>query len=123
MDWKKLLSDLDEAGLTQAAIAAHCGVAQSTVSDLGRGATLTPRFDFGQKLIALHGESCANASQSKAPEEAREIGAEAASPTTPPAEASHGALVSEDVLRRAAMVHIRQHKRAEAAARKALDEA
>lgn len=58
-----------------------------------------------------------------APEEAREIGADVALPTSPPAEASHGTLVSEDVLRRAAVVQIRQHKRAEAASREPSDAA
>lgn len=63
MDWKTLLADLDAAGFTQAAIAARCGVAQSTVSDLARGATKSPGFDFGQRLIELR----AQAQQSQRP--------------------------------------------------------
>ncbi len=56
MDWKKLVAELDAAGYTQAAIAARCGVAQSTVSDLARGATKSPSFDFGRKLIEMGDE-------------------------------------------------------------------
>lgn len=55
MDWKTLLKELDDAGFTQTRIAAHCGVAQSTVSDLARGASKEPSFAFGAKLVELHG--------------------------------------------------------------------
>lgn len=58
MDWKKLVAELDAAGYTQAAIATHCGVAQSTVSDLARGATKSPGFEFGRKLIELRDSVC-----------------------------------------------------------------
>lgn len=61
MDWKKLVSDLTAAGVTQAQIAELCGVAQSTVSDLQRGATKSPSFELGNKLIALHAERVAPA--------------------------------------------------------------
>jgi predicted transcriptional regulator len=53
MDWKKLVVELMEAGVTQTQIAEECGVAQATVSDLSR-VTRQPSFDFGTKLIALH---------------------------------------------------------------------
>lgn len=56
MDWKKLISDLTEAGVKQEEIAAECGVSQTAVSDLNRGATKSPSFDFGSRLVALHKE-------------------------------------------------------------------
>jgi transcriptional regulator with XRE-family HTH domain len=56
MDWKKLIAELTEAGVTQEQIAQHCGVSQSSVSDLGRGATKSPRWEFASKLQALHAE-------------------------------------------------------------------
>lgn len=56
MDWKKLLSDLQAAGYTQTRIAERCEVSQSTVSDLARGATKQPSFDFGSRLLALKTE-------------------------------------------------------------------
>jgi transcriptional regulator with XRE-family HTH domain len=56
MNWKKLISELASAGVTQTQIADACGVKQSSVSDLHRGATKSPSFEFGNKLIALHKE-------------------------------------------------------------------
>jgi transcriptional regulator with XRE-family HTH domain len=57
MDWKALIDELTKAGLTQAQIADECGVkSQSTVSDLARGATKSPTYDFGKRLIELHRE-------------------------------------------------------------------
>lgn len=54
MDWKKLIADLVEAGLTQTVIAEKCGVRQSTISDLHRLPDRSPSFDLGTKLMALH---------------------------------------------------------------------
>lgn len=54
MDWKKLIAELTAAGVTQTQIAEACGVAQSSVSDLHRGATKSPSFEFGNKLASLH---------------------------------------------------------------------
>lgn len=54
MDWPSILKDLSARGLTQQQIAERCGVAQGTVSDLARGATKDPAFQFGQALLALH---------------------------------------------------------------------
>jgi len=53
MDWKKLIQELIAAGMTQVQIAAECGVSQSSVSDLFRGASKSPSYDFGKKLEAL----------------------------------------------------------------------
>jgi len=54
MNWKKLLSELNEMGMTQAVIAKECGCGQSTISELLRGITISPTFDLGNKLINLH---------------------------------------------------------------------
>lgn len=68
MDWKKLLQELAEAGRTQVQIAQHCGVAQSTISDLARGNVKSPSFELGTKLVALHAETTAPAVEpAKAP--------------------------------------------------------
>ena len=54
MNWKQLIADLAAAGVTQSQIAEECGVAQATVSDLYRGETKSPGFEFGNKLVQLH---------------------------------------------------------------------
>lgn len=53
MDWKALIQKLIDAGLTQMQIASACGVRQSSVSDLYRGKSESPNFDFGMKLVKL----------------------------------------------------------------------
>jgi transcriptional regulator with XRE-family HTH domain len=58
MQWRQLIADLIEAGITQEQIAERCAVSQPTVSDLARGATKAPRFDFGTKLVELHRKTC-----------------------------------------------------------------
>ena len=60
MDWKRLLTELGDAGWTQAQIAERCGVSQNTVSDLERGATANPRFAFGNALLVLHAQVIAS---------------------------------------------------------------
>lgn len=58
MDWKRLLKELNAAGVTQPRIAEFCGVGQSTVSELARGVTKSPSYDFGSKLVQMHGTHC-----------------------------------------------------------------
>lgn len=58
MEWKTLIAELIAAGVTQEQIAERCSVSQPTVSDLARGATKTPRFDFGSKLVEFHRKTC-----------------------------------------------------------------
>jgi transcriptional regulator with XRE-family HTH domain len=53
MDWKRLINELMEAGHTQTRIGEVCGVAQSTISDLARGASKSPTYELGAKLIEL----------------------------------------------------------------------
>lgn len=54
MDWKQLLKELDEAGMTQTQIAETCGTSQATVSDLARGVTKNPSFSIGAAVVELH---------------------------------------------------------------------
>lgn len=54
MDWKNILADLRAAGWTQKDIAAKCGCAQTTVSDLATGKTDQPVYSIGERLTALH---------------------------------------------------------------------
>jgi len=54
MDWKNLIAELAAAGVTQTEIATECGVSQSTISDLSRGASKSPSFELGSRLVALH---------------------------------------------------------------------
>lgn len=54
MDWKKLIAELAESGLTQSQIAEACGTTQSTVSDLARLDERGCTFELGSKLVALH---------------------------------------------------------------------
>lgn len=54
MDWKKIIAEILDSGLSQADIAASVGIAQPSVSDLATGATKEPRWGVGDRLIALH---------------------------------------------------------------------
>jgi transcriptional regulator with XRE-family HTH domain len=53
MNWPQVISELSSKGLTQAAIAEKCSVAQSTISDLARMADRQPSYELGVKLVAL----------------------------------------------------------------------
>ena len=72
MDWKRLLEELNEAGLSQAKIAERCSASQAAVSDLLRGATKEPRYGLGSRLLSLHedvvgkGSAAANDGQTEA---------------------------------------------------------
>lgn len=50
MNWSTAISRLSEAGMTQSKIAEACGVSQSTISDLARGATKSPTYELGKAL-------------------------------------------------------------------------
>jgi transcriptional regulator with XRE-family HTH domain len=54
MDWKKLLSEISGAGLTQKEVADYCGCSQSTISELSRGEIKEPAHSLGEKLIECH---------------------------------------------------------------------
>ena len=53
MDWKTLIQKLIDMGMTQQQIAAHCGVSQSSISDLASGNAKKPRFDTGAAIVEL----------------------------------------------------------------------
>lgn len=53
MDWKKLISEIIESGLTQVEIAKVVACGQTTISELLRGETKDPRSSVGLALIAL----------------------------------------------------------------------
>lgn len=54
MDWKKIITDIMAAGITQPQIAKQCGCSQATVSELATGATSQPRYSLGAALLVLH---------------------------------------------------------------------
>ena len=54
MNWKSLLHDLRELGMTQEEIAAALCSTQSCISDLATGKTRDPAFAVGDKLQRLH---------------------------------------------------------------------
>jgi hypothetical protein len=58
MDWKTLIQDLMNVGLTQASIAASVDSGQSHISCLYRGDRKTPNWDLGQRLLKLHAKHC-----------------------------------------------------------------
>lgn len=57
MDWKKLLNDLIESGMTQRAIAEEIGLTQSAISQVLTDTTGKRKgfqYEPGAKLIDLH---------------------------------------------------------------------
>jgi len=61
MNWAKLISDLQQAGMTQAEIAASVGCSQPHISDIAngrRGKQLT--YVVGDGLVRLHAERAAS---------------------------------------------------------------
>jgi predicted transcriptional regulator len=56
MDWKTLIRELQETGLSQGAIAKLCGTGQSHVCDLLHGRNKCPNWVLGDALIRLHRE-------------------------------------------------------------------
>lgn len=53
VDWQFILAKLKRRGFTQQGLAALCGCAQSTISDLARGANKSPSYDIGAELVKL----------------------------------------------------------------------
>ena len=56
MDWKIIIQELQDSGLTQMQIADACGTGQSHISSLARGARIEPRHSLGERLLRLHRE-------------------------------------------------------------------
>lgn len=61
MDWKKLIAELAETGMTQTEIASQVGCAQSSLNDLAKGRTVEPIYRIGERLVALHKLRCTKA--------------------------------------------------------------
>lgn len=55
MDFQQLIADLNEAGWTQAKIAAQVGCGQPNIARLLKGAG-EPRYSIGCALVKLHQE-------------------------------------------------------------------
>lgn len=53
MDWKALLAELDELGLTQAEIASSVGCARSTICELRSGEIKNPGWKIASALQDL----------------------------------------------------------------------
>jgi predicted XRE-type DNA-binding protein len=58
MNWPKILSDLADAGLSQAEIARELRIQQPSVSDIANGKTKRPSWDVGNGLLKLHRKHC-----------------------------------------------------------------
>lgn len=57
MDWKKLLTELIESGMTQTAIAEEMGITQGAISQVLTDTTGKRKgfqYEPGAKLVALH---------------------------------------------------------------------
>lgn len=54
MNWKQLINDILESGMTQAQLGAELGRNQAWVSEFVRGKIKTVRWEDGQQLIELH---------------------------------------------------------------------
>lgn len=58
MDWKTLIAELTEIGMTQAEIGAIAELSQPAISDLANGRTRDVRWSSGDRLRKLHAERC-----------------------------------------------------------------
>lgn len=56
MEWKNLINDLLDSGMTQTEIAKAVGTVQSTVSRMKDGLHPKVEYNVGAKLIQLHAE-------------------------------------------------------------------
>ncbi|MBL8506024.1 MAG: helix-turn-helix domain-containing protein [Methylobacillus glycogenes] len=63
MNWKKLIQELSEAGVTQVEMAKHCDCGQSTISEISRGLIKNPAYGIGVKLVELHKSKVLNQDQ------------------------------------------------------------
>ena len=52
-NWSVLIAKIMQRGMTQAEIAAACGVSQRQISHLARGETLEPGYSLGSRLIEM----------------------------------------------------------------------
>jgi transcriptional regulator with XRE-family HTH domain len=50
MDWKNIIHELQESGMTQQEIADACNTGQSHISSLANGKRHEPRYSLGDRL-------------------------------------------------------------------------
>jgi transcriptional regulator with XRE-family HTH domain len=58
MDWKNIIHELQESGMTQQEIADACNTGQSHISSLANGKRHEPRYSLGDRLRKLHAQRC-----------------------------------------------------------------
>lgn len=56
MNWTLIISEISDAGVSQAEMAKRCKCGQSTISEIYRGEIKNPSFSIGNELVALHSE-------------------------------------------------------------------
>lgn len=66
MDWKLIIADLMNAGVTQVEMASHCDCGQSTISEIYRGEIKNPAWRIGSVLVDLHRQHCLGRKNRKA---------------------------------------------------------
>lgn len=66
MNFQTVITELTKLGYTQTAIAAECGCAKSTITEIKLGAIAMPSWDLGQKLSDLHKRAVAANRRKKA---------------------------------------------------------
>lgn len=54
MNWKNIIQDLIDAGMTQSAIGNAIGISQASVSDLLTGKAKSTYYEAGELLVKLH---------------------------------------------------------------------
>lgn len=65
VDWKKVVADVEESGLTQNEIAELVGCSQPYISQLKTGVRKKVDFDIGRSLEKLHKDRCGRRRQTK----------------------------------------------------------
>ena len=58
MNWKLIISDLKDCGVTQMQIASLCGSSQGHISELLTGKCKQPNWQLGDALLKLHQQHC-----------------------------------------------------------------
>lgn len=60
MDWKAIITDLCNSGMTQREVAEAMGGGDSRVSEILSGKIKNLRYELGAILVQLHSERCQN---------------------------------------------------------------
>ena len=54
MNWKQIISDIIDSGLSEQEIAAIVGTTQPTINRIKTGVVNQPKYEMGVALVALH---------------------------------------------------------------------